>query len=845
LRYKVVESREFLEPLPVRPKRQDESAPMTDYNAIFARIDGKTWVQQKGVKEIWIFGYHGGVLDLWESNMSSPFGDTSNSNRDETDLPVLDRTYTVYHYNYQRDTGEAVEDHLHQFEALFNEIDGRDRTPEDRWPDLLFWGKFVGSDRSHKMVPVTTPDGRKVYRCGWTHYAPNSEQDYDWSNPRTVETDIEDWRPDGIGTTIKINSDRWQRNDLKWKIYWMQNLPGADHGLSYQGRPLTNWWRFVGDWDQARKNKITLTEAAAQAVPQGDILKTMDKAESRVIGIDGQLLGQTVRLEMKRDGKIVRARLTNQGDKPQRIREVVLFDFAHGLPNDTPFYGEGFTMLSQTGGTLGKMIDFDGLTDRGHYKLADPKGFRTVYGMMWVVPPEKDASVLAFTSCRKFVGRFHVNAERIVVSIATENLELAPGASWDIEEFAVFTGPNLGSLLKQIAEQLVQNHPRLSWPKLPTGWCSWYCFGPSVTADEILGNLNGFKQKLPQVRFIQIDDGYQPWMGDWLEPKQQFGGSIKDVIGKIHDAGFEPAIWVAPFTASPQSKLFTQHPDWFVKDDNGKPLRSDTVTFGGWRLGPWYMLDGTHPDAQKFLEGVFRTMHEQWGCTYFKMDGNVWGAMPFGRRYDPAASSVEAYRRGMAAIRRGAGDSFLLGCNHPIWPSIGEIHGSRSSMDIGRDWGSFTRIARENLSRNWQNNRLWWNDPDCLVLTGKQPDNEKSFHWAATFATGGMVLSGDDVTKYDDTQWSILKKAVSNDGNAAQFADSQFTVGLTRQGGEPVAVFLNWTDQPQRRSVKLDAPSRVIDYWTGMEIGVFDSEFVIEALPARSGGVYVLRMKNN
>jgi hypothetical protein len=336
-----------------------------------ARIDGKTWVQQKGVKEIWVFGYHGGVLDLWESNMSSPFGDTSNSNRDEADLPVLDRTYTVYHYNYQRDTGEAVEDHLQQFEALFNEIDGRDSTPDEQWPNLLFWGKFVGSDRSHKLIPVTTPDGRKVYRCGWTHYAPNSQQDYDWANPRTVETDIEDWRPDGVGTTIKINSDRWQRNDLKWKIYWMQNLPGADHGLSYQGRPLTNWWRFVGDWDQARKNKVTLTEPAATAapaatVPQGDILKAIDKSESRVIGIDGQPLGTAVRMEINRDGKIVHARLTNQGDKAQRIREVVLVDFAHGLPADTPFYGEGFTMLSQTGGTLGKMIDLDGQIGRAH-----------------------------------------------------------------------------------------------------------------------------------------------------------------------------------------------------------------------------------------------------------------------------------------------------------------------------------------------------------------------------------------------------------------------------------------------------------------------------------------------
>ena len=65
---------------------------------------------------------------------------------------------------------------------------------------------------------------------------------------------------------------------------------------------------------------------------------------------------------------------------------------------------------------------------------------------------------------------------------------------------------------------------------------------------------------------------------------------------------------------------------------------------------------------------------------------------------------------------RGAGDSFLLGCNHPIWPSLGLIHGSRSSNDIKRTWDRIETTARQNLSRNWQNGRLWWNDPDAVVL---------------------------------------------------------------------------------------------------------------------------------
>ncbi len=232
LHYTVVGDVEFLEPLPTWPK-PGHRVPMTDYNAILHRIDARTWVEERGVKEIWLWGYHGGVIDLWESNMAGPFGDISNSDRDPHDLPVFGKTYTVYHYNYGRGPSEAVEDHMHQIEAVLRHID----------PDL-FWDKFVGKPGEG--------------RCGWAHYPPNGERDYDWRNPKKVWTDIEDWQPDGGGRKIEINSDRWRGDSLQWFIYWMQNLPGADNGITYRGRPLTNWWRFIGDFDGAMRARMKL-----------------------------------------------------------------------------------------------------------------------------------------------------------------------------------------------------------------------------------------------------------------------------------------------------------------------------------------------------------------------------------------------------------------------------------------------------------------------------------------------------------------------------------------------------------------------------------------------------------
>lgn len=252
LDYRVVSEVSFDEALPLRDKKPGESAPLVDYAAIMQRIGIEHLVHDLGVKQVWIFAYHGGVVNMWESNMASPTGDVSNSDCRTDDLPVLRSTYTVYHYNYQRGVSEMIENHMHQLEALLNWADGRHVTHPAKWHTLLFWGKFVGSDKSHKLVS-------EPKRCGWSHYAPNSESDYDWANPRFVDSDIEDWQPDGVGKLQRISCDRWAGDSLRWKVYWLQNIPGQGHGLTYRGKPLRNWWTFVADWDRARAEKWQLT----------------------------------------------------------------------------------------------------------------------------------------------------------------------------------------------------------------------------------------------------------------------------------------------------------------------------------------------------------------------------------------------------------------------------------------------------------------------------------------------------------------------------------------------------------------------------------------------------------
>ena len=183
--------------------------------------------------------------------MAGPYGDISNSYR-QPDLPVCAKTYTVYHYNYGRWVGEALEDHGHQMEAVFSYVDSE------------LWNQYVG--------PVGAQQGPR--RCGNVHTPPNGATDYDWASEADALSDCDDWKPDGSGAKKKVDCHDWyggvchDTGGIEYKIWWMQHIPAKNNGLTYQDKPLRNWWAFFGDFDAAMASGRTLLEPPS--VKEGD-----------------------------------------------------------------------------------------------------------------------------------------------------------------------------------------------------------------------------------------------------------------------------------------------------------------------------------------------------------------------------------------------------------------------------------------------------------------------------------------------------------------------------------------------------------------------------------------------
>jgi hypothetical protein len=253
-------------------------------------------------------------------------------------------------------------------------------------------------------------------------------------------------------------------------------------------------------------------------------LATVRAAQGRVVPVVADADVSDVRLVREWKGPLCRTQVVNRGKKPVRLKEVVLFRVPLPLPGETGFYGEGAQMLSQTGGTLAKPVDLGHYTDRGHYKIPQPADVTTVYGMLTLTPPKADAVLMGFTSCRRFIGRFYVRPGSVEVVVDTEGLQLTPGAAWELEEFLFARGPGRSELLDGLAQRIAENHPRLRFEPVPAGWCSWYCFGPRVRDKQILANLDFIAKNIPALKYIQVDDGYQAAMGDWLETGKAFGG---------------------------------------------------------------------------------------------------------------------------------------------------------------------------------------------------------------------------------------------------------------------------------------------------------------------------------
>jgi len=275
-------------------------------------------------------------------------------------------------------------------------------------------------------------------------------------------------------------------------------------------------------------------------------------------------------------------------------------------------------------------------------------------------------------------------------------------------EYVKLLGPRFGQIERKAA---------------PRVWCSWYSLY-SVIDEPLLSRVFDELRGLP-FDVLQVDDGWQIKVGDW-EANAKFPSGMAALAEKIKSTGRKAGLWLAPLIAVKSSRLFREHPDWFLKDARGGFV-SASFNWGE----ELYALDTTHPAALDWLAALMRKARG-WGFDYLKLDFLYAGALPGKRHADMPREA--AYRQGLKAMREALGaDAFLLLCAAPILPSLGLCDALRIGTDVSGGWESYrdavllanpttpgTRNAiRTTLHRLWLG-PLVHTDPDVVYFTSRE-----------------------------------------------------------------------------------------------------------------------------
>jgi len=409
--------------------------------------------------------------------------------------------------------------------------------------------------------------------------------------------------------------------------------------------------------------------------------------------------------------------------------------------------------------------------------------------------------------------------------------------------------------------------------EIPAGWCSWYHFYNRLSAEDIRSNLQALvkaRHNLP-LQVVQIDDGFETHVGDWLDIKPGFPAGLVPLAKEIHQAGFTPGLWLAPFILDRRSRLAREHPEWLLRGRFNLPVNASFL----WN-GFTTALDISFPPALEYACGVVRKAVHEWGFSYLKFDFLYAGALP-GRRADRTRTRAQILRAGLQALREAAGDQvFLLGCGCPMGTGLGLVDGMRIGADVDARWTpvmlgkdipflrgetghpSARNAIQNTLTRACLHRRWWLNDPDCLLLRQVSSLTQAETHSLATVIalSGGMLLLSDHLPDLPPERLEIARRLLPIIGKRPQVLD-WFDAAMPRRlrldldNGQDnwslLAVF-NWQDEAQETSLCLqdfavDRPGEywLRDFWRGEVFFLTAGEQHRHTLPAHGTGLYALR----
>jgi alpha-galactosidase len=411
-------------------------------------------------------------------------------------------------------------------------------------------------------------------------------------------------------------------------------------------------------------------------------------------------------------------------------------------------------------------------------------------------------------------------------------LEVAPGQSASSERLMFAIGPDYHAQLENYGNAIrILDHARTSSPTL-IGWWSWTAYYYGVTEGTMLTNADWLAQNLLTTgyRYFQIDEGYQFARGEYATADgKAFPHGMAAMGHHIENDGLTFGLWVAPFQVSDRSWVYQNHRDWLVHNLRGEPIHIGTVGAKGEEL---YALDTTNPGAQGYLRQTYRTLVNEWGARFLKLDfmdaASVEGV--FSR---PNTTALQALRIGLGVIRETVGGNVVLDKDgSPMLTPVGIVDTGRISQDTGHTFGSTREAATGIAGRYYMNHNFYEADPDAFTVS-EQITLDRGWHGnkvpltldeaeasiALSAVSGGMFEIGDDLPALGASPQRLALVRNSDLLDMARLGRSSVPLDLMtyREEDKQPSVFLlkeddrqwiltifNWTEEPRSHNIAFE-----------------------------------------
>ena len=350
-----------------------------------------------------------------------------------------------------------------------------------------------------------------------------------------------------------------------------------------------------------------------------------------------------------------------------------------------------------------------------------------------------------------------------------KGITLKKGEELIVFDYKFFDSYELGLKNYQI------DFPKINVEKI-FGYTSWYNYYQNINEEIILRDLAALDNRF---NVFQIDDGYETFVGDWLDiDPQKFPNGLKVIVEKIKEKGFKAGIWLAPFAVETNSKTFKEHQDWLVKDKKGRPVK----TGGNW--SGFYALDIYNQEVRDYIKKCL-IYYMDMGFAFFKLDFLYASALMPVKGKSRCQVQLEAYR----LLRDILKDKIILGCGANIINSYKAFDYLRIGPDVSLKFDdvAFMRLFhRERIStkvtlqntiyRSLFNNHLFGNDPDVFLLRDDNIELSKEQKYALTKINalfGSVLMTSDNIATYDEYQKGVLTEALDLFKNAKVLSASR------------------------------------------------------------------------